>query len=122
MLQLATFALPPVSALMMLAGIFYGAQYGGSTTAILVNLPGETSSVVTALDGYQMARQGFAGRTLAVPRKSVYAMAAMAGIAFSAWAGREMSPVSMCAGARRGARRVGGRGKYPRCRHASTLS
>ena len=53
-----TFGLPPVSALIMLAGIYYGAQYGGSTTAILVNLPGESSSVVTALDGYQMARQG----------------------------------------------------------------
>jgi putative tricarboxylic transport membrane protein len=65
MLLPATFGLPPVSALIMLAGIFYGAQYGGSTTAILVNLPGETSSVVTALDGYQMARQGFAGRALA---------------------------------------------------------
>ena len=50
----------------MLAGIFYGAQYGGSTTAILVNLPGETSSVVTALEGHRMARQGKAGRALAV--------------------------------------------------------
>jgi putative tricarboxylic transport membrane protein len=66
MLLPATFALPPVSALIMLSGIFYGAQYGGSTTAILVNLPGETSSVVTALDGYQMARQGHAGRALSV--------------------------------------------------------
>jgi TctA family transporter len=65
MLLPATFGLPPVSALIMLAGIFYGAQYGGSTTAILVNLPGETSSVVTAIDGYQMARQGKAGRALA---------------------------------------------------------
>ncbi len=65
MLLPATFGLPPVSALIMLAGIFYGAQYGGSTTAILVNLPGETSSVVTALDGYKMARQGKAGRALA---------------------------------------------------------
>jgi TctA family transporter len=65
MLLPATFAMPPVTALIMLAGIFYGAQYGGSTTAILVNLPGETSSVVTALDGYQMARQGKAGRALA---------------------------------------------------------
>ena len=65
MLLPATFGLPPVSALIMLAGIYYGAQYGGSTTAILVNLPGETSSVVTALDGYQMARQGNAGRALA---------------------------------------------------------
>jgi TctA family transporter len=60
-----TFGLPPVSALIMLSGIYYGAQYGGSTTAILVNLPGESSSVVTALDGYQMARQGRAGRALA---------------------------------------------------------
>jgi TctA family transporter len=57
MLLPATYALPPVSALIMLAGIYYGAQYGGSTTAILVNLPGEASSVVTTLDGYQMARQ-----------------------------------------------------------------
>ena len=61
MLLPATYALPPVSALIMLAGIYYGAQYGGSTTAILVNLPGESSSVVTTLDGYQMARQGRAG-------------------------------------------------------------
>src|ERR1044072_7900922 len=60
------FHLEPVSGLIMLAGIFYGAQYGGSTTAILVNLPGETSSVVTCLDGHQMARQGRAGAALAV--------------------------------------------------------
>ena len=56
----------PTSALIMLAGIYYGAQYGGSTTAILVNLPGESSSVVTCLDGYQMARKGRAGAALAV--------------------------------------------------------
>jgi putative tricarboxylic transport membrane protein len=61
-----TFALPPVAALIMLAGIYYGAQYGGSTTSILVNLPGETASAVTCLDGYQMARQGRAGPALAV--------------------------------------------------------
>jgi putative tricarboxylic transport membrane protein len=61
----ATYSLPPESALIMLAGIFYGAQYGGSTTAILVNLPGETSSIVTCLDGYQMARKGRAGPALA---------------------------------------------------------
>ena len=66
MLLPATYALPPVAALIMLAGIYYGAQYGGSTTAILVNLPGEASSVVTAIDGYQMARQGRAGPALAV--------------------------------------------------------
>lgn len=65
MLLPATFGLPPESALIMLAGIYYGAQYGGSTTAILVNLPGESSSVVTALDGYQMARNGNAGKALA---------------------------------------------------------
>src|SRR5688572_3186112 len=65
MLLPATFALPPESSLIMLAGIYYGAQYGGSTTAILVNLPGETSSVVTALDGHPMARQGRAGAALA---------------------------------------------------------
>lgn len=59
-----TFGLEPTTALIMLAGIYYGASYGGSTTAILVNLPGETSSVVTALDGYQMARQGKAGEAL----------------------------------------------------------
>jgi putative tricarboxylic transport membrane protein len=65
MLLPATYALPPVAALIMLAGIYYGAQYGGSTTAILVNLPGEASSVVTMIDGYQMARKGRAGPALA---------------------------------------------------------
>src|SRR3712207_5769657 len=65
MLLPLTFTLPPVSALIMLSGIYYGAQYGGSTTAILVNLPGESSSVVTAIDGYQMAKQGRAGPALA---------------------------------------------------------
>ena len=66
MLLPITFNLNPVSALIMLAGIYYGAQYGGSTTAILVNIPGESSSVVTCLDGYQMARQGRAGPALAI--------------------------------------------------------
>ena len=66
MLLPITFNVPPVAALIMLAGIYYGAQYGGSTTAILVNLPGETSSVVTTLDGYQMARRGRAGPALAI--------------------------------------------------------
>jgi len=65
MLLPATYALPPIAALIMLAGIYYGAQYGGSTTAILVNLPGESSSVVTVIDGYQMARKGRAGPALA---------------------------------------------------------
>src|SRR5258708_584767 len=66
MLLPVTCNLSPVAALIMLAGIYYGAQYGGSTTAILVNIPGESSSVVTCLDGYQMARQGRAGPALAV--------------------------------------------------------
>ncbi|MBI3529203.1 MAG: tripartite tricarboxylate transporter permease [Betaproteobacteria bacterium] len=66
MLLPTTYALQPVSALIMLAGIYYGAQYGGSTTSILLNMPGETSSAVTCLDGYQMARQGHAGAALAI--------------------------------------------------------
>ncbi|HEX7250542.1 MAG TPA: tripartite tricarboxylate transporter permease, partial [Burkholderiales bacterium] len=66
MLLPVTFSLNPVAALIMLAGIYYGAQYGGSTTAILVNIPGESSSVVTCLDGYQMARKGRAGPALAI--------------------------------------------------------
>jgi putative tricarboxylic transport membrane protein len=66
MLLPLTFKLPPTSALIMLAGIYYGAQYGGSTTAILVNLPGEASSVVTALDGYKMAQKGRAGAALSI--------------------------------------------------------
>jgi putative tricarboxylic transport membrane protein len=65
MLLPLTFTLPPISSLIMLAGIYYGSQYGGSTTSILVNLPGEAASVVTTLDGYQMAKQGRAGVALA---------------------------------------------------------
>ena len=65
MLLPTTYALQPVSALIMLAGIYYGAQYGGSTTSILINMPGETSSAVTCLDGHQMALQGQAGAALA---------------------------------------------------------
>ncbi len=66
MLLPITFQLEPVSSLIMLAGIYYGAQYGGSTTAILINMPGESSSAVTAIDGYQMARKGKAGAALAI--------------------------------------------------------
>jgi putative tricarboxylic transport membrane protein len=62
----ATLHLPPVSGMIMLAGIYYGAQYGGSTTSILLNIPGEAGSVVTCLDGYQMARQGRAGPALGI--------------------------------------------------------
>src|SRR5687767_15370432 len=65
MLLPITFNFEPVTALIMLAGIYYGAQYGGSTTAILINLPGESSAAVTALDGHAMARQGRAGPALA---------------------------------------------------------
>ena len=61
-----TFRVPPVAAIIMLAGVYYGAMYGGSTTSILVNIPGEASSVVTCLDGYQMARRGKAGPALGI--------------------------------------------------------
>ncbi len=61
-----TFGFAPEASLIMLAGIYYGAQYGGSTTAILINLPGEASSAVTAIDGHQMARQGRAGVALSM--------------------------------------------------------
>ncbi|MHB8909466.1 MAG: tripartite tricarboxylate transporter permease [Syntrophales bacterium] len=66
MLMPLTFNVAPIAAMIMLAGIYYGAMYGGSTTSILVNLPGETASVVTCIDGYQMARQGRAGPALAI--------------------------------------------------------
>ena len=61
-----TYGMNPTSALIMMCGIFYGARYGGSTTAILINTPGEASSVMTSLDGYQMARNGRAGAALAI--------------------------------------------------------
>ena len=66
MLLPITFGIEPVGALIMLAGIYYGAQYGGSTTSILVNIPGEATSVVTCLDGHQMAKQGRAGPALMI--------------------------------------------------------
>src|SRR5437016_6755641 len=62
----ATYGLNPVSAIIMLSGICYGAMYGGSTTSILLNMPGEAASVMTCLDGYQMARQGRAGPALGI--------------------------------------------------------
>src|SRR5512137_2950679 len=65
LLPLTTF-LPPTSAIIMMAAIYYGAMYGGSTTAIVVNIPGEAASVPTALDGYEMAKQGKAGPALAI--------------------------------------------------------
>src|SRR5437773_10493584 len=66
MLLPSIYSLDATPALIMLAGIYYGAQYGGSTTSILINVPGESSSVVTCIDGYQMARQGRAGAALSV--------------------------------------------------------
>ena len=66
MLLPLTFGLDPLSSLVMLAGIFYGAQYGGSTTSILVNIPGEAASIVTCIDGHEMAKQGRAGAALGV--------------------------------------------------------
>ena len=61
-----TYGMDPTSAIIMLTGIYYGAMYGGSTTSILLNIPGEAASVVTCLDGYQMARQGRAGPALGI--------------------------------------------------------
>ncbi|WP_026871571.1 tripartite tricarboxylate transporter permease [Inquilinus limosus] len=81
-----TFGLEPASAFIMLAGIFYGAQYGGSTTAILVNVPGETSSVVTCLDGHQMARQGKAGLALAIAAISSFFAGTVATVVIAALA------------------------------------
>ena len=87
MLLPTTYALPPTSALIMLAGIYYGAQYGGSTTAILVNLPGESSSVVTCLDGYQMARRGRAGAALATAAMASFFAGTVATLMVAALAG-----------------------------------
>src|SRR5919112_2245964 len=86
MLLPITFGLPPVSSLIMLSGIYYGAQYGGSTTAILVNLPGESSSVVTAIDGYQMARRGRAGAALATAGLSSFLAGCVATLVLAAFA------------------------------------
>jgi putative tricarboxylic transport membrane protein len=86
MLLPITYTLPPVAALIMLAGIYYGSQYGGSTTAILVNLPGESSSVVTAIDGYQMARKGRAGIALATAGISSFLAGCFATLVIAAFA------------------------------------
>ena len=98
MLLPLTFHLEPVSGLIMLAGIFYGAQYGGSTTAILVNLPGETSSVVTCIDGYQMARQGRAGPALAIAAIGSF-FAGTVGTLLIALAGPPLAEVALKFGA-----------------------
>jgi TctA family transporter len=81
-----TYALEPTSALIMLAGIYYGAQYGGSTTAILVNLPGEASSVVTCIDGYQMARRGRAGAALGIAAVGSFFAGSVATLLIAAFA------------------------------------
>ncbi len=81
-----TYTLEPTSALIMLAGIYYGAQYGGSTTAILVNLPGEASSVVTCLDGYQMARRGRAGAALGIAAIGSFVAGSFATLLIAAFA------------------------------------
>lgn len=86
MLLPVTYTLPPVAALIMLSGIYYGAQYGGSTTAILVNLPGESSSVVTAIDGYQMARRGRAGVALATAGLASFGAGCVATLVLAAFA------------------------------------
>jgi putative tricarboxylic transport membrane protein len=87
MLLPITYALPPEAALIMLAGIYYGAQYGGSTTAIVVNLPGESSSVVTTIDGYQMAKQGRAGVALSTAAIGSFFAGCVATLAIAALAG-----------------------------------
>lgn len=86
MLLPATFTLPPVTAMIMLSGIYYGAQYGGSTTAILINLPGEASSLVTAIDGHEMARRGQAGKALAVAALGSFFAGSVATVLLAAFA------------------------------------
>lgn len=81
-----TYGLEPTTALIMLAGIFYGAQYGSSTTSILINMPGETSGVITVLDGYQMARQGRAGEALLVSAVGSFVAGSVATIVIAAFA------------------------------------
>jgi putative tricarboxylic transport membrane protein len=81
-----TYGLDPTTALIMLAGIYYGAQYGGSTTSILINIPGEPSGVITVLDGYQMARQGRAGEALMVAALGSFFAGCVATIAIAAFA------------------------------------
>ncbi|MBL8930670.1 MAG: tripartite tricarboxylate transporter permease [Kineosporiaceae bacterium] len=81
-----TFNFDPVSSIIMLAGIYYGAQYGGSTTAILLNLPGETSAAVTAIDGYQMARKGRAGQALATAALGSFFAGTVATVVLAAFA------------------------------------
>src|SRR3954453_17954602 len=89
-----TFHLGPAPALIMLAGIYYGAQYGGSTTAILINIPGETSSVVTTLDGHQMARRGRAGPALGIAAIGSFAAGCIATLVI-AWFAPPLAEVAL---------------------------
>ncbi len=86
MLLPITYVLPPIAGLIMLAGIYYGTQYGGSTTAILVNLPGETSAVVTVLDGHQMAKNGRAGAALSIAALGSFFAGSVATLLLAAFA------------------------------------
>jgi TctA family transporter len=86
MLLPITFKVSPEASIIMLAGIYYGAQYGGSTTAILINLPGEAASAVTAIDGYQMARRGRAGVALAIAALGSFAAGTVATFLIAAFA------------------------------------
>ena len=89
-----TFNIPSVSAIIMLSGIFYGAMYGGSTTSILVNIPGEAASVVTCIDGYQMARQGRAGPALGISAFGSF-IAGIAGILFLAFLAPSLANIAL---------------------------
>jgi TctA family transporter len=86
MLLPITYVLPPIAGLIMLAGIYYGTQYGGSTTAILVNLPGETSAVVTVLDGHAMAKNGRAGAALSIAALGSFFAGSVATLLIAAFA------------------------------------
>jgi putative tricarboxylic transport membrane protein len=97
MLLPITFGLPPIGALIMLAGIYYGAQYGGSTTSVLVNIPGEATSVVTCLDGHQMAKQGRAGAALSIAAIGSF-IAGCVSTVFVAALGRPLTAVALLFG------------------------
>jgi putative tricarboxylic transport membrane protein len=90
----ATFTIPAVSAIIMMMGIYYGAMYGGSTTSILVNIPGEAASVVTCLDGYRMARQGRAGAALGIAAFGSF-IAGAAGIVFLSFLAPTLASLAM---------------------------
>ncbi|MBL8699669.1 MAG: tripartite tricarboxylate transporter permease [Alphaproteobacteria bacterium] len=92
-----TFGISPVGSMIMLAGIYYGAQYGGSTTAILVRMPGEASSIVTTIDGHEMARKGRAGAALAIAALSSFAAGSVATLVIGAFA-RPLGAVALLLG------------------------